>query len=402
MRREHVTDVTSVRREFGEAILVSDMGGFSRLTRQYGILHVAGLILQMRQLFRLACEAHQAEMFWTGADNCFALFPSSAHAFEAAMACADLTHKFNALVPDEAFHIQLSGTSIVCEGVVIEDSRQGRLVGERVDHAFRLAEHVAADGAMLLSEGVYAQVVDDPNFQDATFSRQVDGQSTYYAVTGGWRRDRVPLHSLADLAPLMAEPSSAVGEQFVRDVLRRFGMARTERQGLDRRLIKTFVQEGVAVVLGLDVDAIRHAYGSSGALAWAQRLAAMTAAIVERHGGFAVEEALYLFPNERQGFTAILDLQELMDTFIISIAAHAGSLLIVPDTDVHWGDPVNTASKLAEDVASRGEVFITESIYQQIQNHPATDAVTFRRRLFTASRIELPCFQIVKKSDETS
>lgn len=126
-------------------------------------------------------------------------------------------------------------------------------------------------------------------------------------------------------------------------------------------------------------------------------MAADTTPIVERHGGVAVEETLYIFPDEMRSFTAILELQELMGKFVTGIAAHAGQLLVVPDTNVHWGDPVNTASKLAEDVASHGEVFITESIYHQIRSHPAANSVTFRQQSFAISRIELPCFQILKK-----
>jgi len=37
----------------------------------------------------------------------------------------------------------------------------------------------------------------------------------------------------------------------------------------------------------------------------------------------------------------------------------AGNLLYIPGTDIHWGDPVNTSSKLAEDTASNGEFFVT-------------------------------------------
>ncbi len=396
MRQEVDTDAPIIGYEPGKAVFVSDMGGFSRLTRQHGILHVASLIIQMQHLFRLACDDYQAEIFWTCADNCFALFPSSAHALEAAMACADLTHKFNSLVSDAAFQIELSGVSIVCEGAVYQEPDTGQPFGETVDLAFHLAEDIANDGAMLLAEQAYAQVASDPRFQDVTFTRQFDGQSAYYAVTGALHRDRVPLHSLADLIPLTTEPPPAMSEQFIRDVLRRPGMAPTERQHLDRLLIERFMQEGVAVVLGLDVAAIRQAYGPSGAVAWARQLAATTAPIIERHGGFAVEVALYVFPNGVQSFAAILELQELMGEFITGIAAHAGQLLIVPDTVVHWGDPVNTASKLAEDVASQGEVYITESIYHQIQSHPSANTMTFRQQSFAISRIELPCFQILK------
>ena len=34
-----------------KAVLVSDMSGFTRLTRQCGIIHFTGLIMQMRHLF---------------------------------------------------------------------------------------------------------------------------------------------------------------------------------------------------------------------------------------------------------------------------------------------------------------------------------------------------------------
>jgi len=33
---------------------------------------------------------------------------------------------------------------------------------------------------------------------------------------------------------------------------------------------------------------------------------------------------------------------------------HSGLLLFVPGTDIHWGDPVNTSSKLGQDTAKDG------------------------------------------------
>jgi len=40
-----------------------------------------------------------------------------------------------------------------------------------------------------------------------------------------------------------------------------------------------------------------------------------------------------------------------------------GSLLYVKGTDIHWGDPVNTSSKLGQDIAKNGEFFVTENVY---------------------------------------
>ena len=46
---------------------------------------------------------------------------------------------------------------------------------------------------------------------------------------------------------------------------------------------------------------------------------------------------------------------------------HTGSLFVVKDTNIHWGDPVNTASKLGEDLAVDGQVIITSAIKEAVE-----------------------------------
>ena len=41
-------------------------------------------------------------------------------------------------------------------------------------------------------------------------------------------------------------------------------------------------------------------------------------------------------------------------------------MLIIPGTDVHWGDPVNTASKLGQDVASGGQLLISAAAHDEL------------------------------------
>jgi adenylate cyclase len=50
---------------------------------------------------------------------------------------------------------------------------------------------------------------------------------------------------------------------------------------------------------------------------------------------------------------------DLAEQIYLSVGIDYGRLLLVEDVDF-FGDPVNTASKLGEDLASRAEVLITE------------------------------------------
>lgn len=41
---------------------------------------------------------------------------------------------------------------------------------------------------------------------------------------------------------------------------------------------------------------------------------------------------------------------------------HHGQMLFIEGTDIHWGDPVNTSSKLGQDIATEGEILIMPTV----------------------------------------
>jgi class 3 adenylate cyclase len=67
------------------AVLVSDMSGFSRITRDHGIVHFLGMIRRMEQLCAPAIAAHGGHLVKIVADNMFATFPSAQAAVDAAL-----------------------------------------------------------------------------------------------------------------------------------------------------------------------------------------------------------------------------------------------------------------------------------------------------------------------------
>jgi class 3 adenylate cyclase len=46
---------------------------------------------------------------------------------------------------------------------------------------------------------------------------------------------------------------------------------------------------------------------------------------------------------------------------------HYGECLNIDKTDILFGDPINTASKLGMDIAEEGEIYISTNIYDKVR-----------------------------------
>ena len=76
---------------------------------------------------------------------------------------------------------------------------------------------------------------------------------------------------------------------------------------------------------------------------------------------------------------------DLSEQIYLSVGIDCGRLLLVGDRDF-FGDPVNTASKLGEDLAVRAEVLITERALEQSNFKPPDQA---ERMVARISEIEI-------------
>jgi len=77
-------------------------------------------------------------------------------------------------------------------------------------------------------------------------------------------------------------------------------------------------------------------------------------------------------------------------------ACHTGEVLWIDDTNIHWGSPVNFSSKLAEDLAQEGEIWITEDTYQLVRDDPAFNALQLRvtPRVLATDKDQFSCVQL--------
>lgn len=56
---------------------------------------------------------------------------------------------------------------------------------------------------------------------------------------------------------------------------------------------------------------------------------------------------------------------------------------------MHWGDPVNTSSKLGEDHATDGDFLITQAVYDAIRDVPSFRALTYTPGETVMSKVSL-------------
>ena len=74
-------------------------------------------------------------------------------------------------------------------------------------------------------------------------------------------------------------------------------------------------------------------------------------------------------------------------------------MIFVPGTDVHWGDPVNTSSKLGQDIAKDGEILITTSVYKSVAHTALFKDAQFAPRKYIKSRVEFTCYAVHMSSN---
>ena len=102
--------------------------------------------------------------------------------------------------------------------------------------------------------------------------------------------------------------------------------------------------------------------------------------VIQAHGGKVVKEwaddIFAVFPSSKAGLTCAMNMQKRLqemnagkpeeDTFTICVGLAKGEILFL-EREI-FGDAVNMASKLGEDLASSDDILLSESVYEDVQN----------------------------------
>jgi class 3 adenylate cyclase len=166
------------------------------------------------------------------------------------------------------------------------------------------------------------------------------------------------------------------------------------------RIWDQFGTEGAAFISDMaSFSSTSRKLGVSHFLKMIHRARLIIEPIIESNGGtllkFDADNCYAYFEKTDDAIRASFDVNaaifaandnfDLSEQIYLSVGIDCGRLLLVGDRDF-FGDPVNTASKLGEDLAVRAEVLITERALEQSKFKPPEQA---ERMVARISEIEI-------------
>ena len=169
--------------------------------------------------------------------------------------------------------------------------------------------------------------------------------------------------------------STNLSKQF-QDLLLRFSQAEEldVRKDIEKKLWEQFGEEHAVFVLDMSgFSLLTRKYGIVHYLSMVKRMQLTTEPIIESFGGSVVkyeaDNCFALFPTPLSAINAAVAMQHAFQAsnmltsddldIYISCGIDYGRILVVENRDC-FGDAVNRASKLGEDVAAAGDVLVTK------------------------------------------
>lgn len=196
-------------------------------------------------------------------------------------------------------------------------------------------------------------------------------------------------------------------ERKFQDLLLRFSKETTDagRHEIEERLWQDYGTERVVFVLDMSgFSLLTRKYGIIHYLSMVRRMQLTAEPIVKTYGGsllkFEADNCFAVFPDTLSAIHAAIAMQlafrssNLLTTedFDISISCGIdfGKVLIVGNEDC-FGDAVNRACKLGEDVATSGDILVTKDAMQTIENK---SEFRLREMNISVSGINIPAYAI--------
>ena len=184
-----------------------------------------------------------------------------------------------------------------------------------------------------------------------------------------------------------------------------------ERQKIEHSLWDEFGAEYAVFVLDMSgFSLLTRKYGIVHYLSMVRRMQMTTEPIVRSYGGFMIkyeaDNCFAVFPEPLSAVNAAIAMQHAFSAenlltsedldIHISCGIDYGKILIVGREDC-FGDPVNRASKMGEDLAVAGEILVTKEAMQMI---PATAGIKAREMNVSISGITIPAYRIEYRKQE--
>lgn len=186
--------------------------------------------------------------------------------------------------------------------------------------------------------------------------------------------------------------------------------AREERHKIEGALWETFGAEYAVFVLDMSgFSLLTRKYGVVHYLSMVRRMQLTTEPIIKSYDGIMIkyeaDNCFAVFPDPLSAVNAAIAMQHAFSAanlltsedldIHISCGIDYGKILLIGQQDC-FGDPVNRASKIGEDLAAAGEILITKEAMDKI---PAEAGIKYREMNVSISGIVIPAYAIEYRSE---
>lgn len=184
---------------------------------------------------------------------------------------------------------------------------------------------------------------------------------------------------------------------FARPQLEEYARASLERRWeIEQEIWSIYGQEYAVLVLDMSgFSLLTQRHGIIFYLSMVRRMQQVVAPLTARHGGrivkFEADNAFAVFKTVQSAVETAKEIHAFFaaenhpEKIRVSIGIDYGKVLMVDDIDV-FGNPVNRASKLGEDIAEAGETLITSEAFALI---PENANITGKHTPMTISGIAI-------------
>ena len=183
-----------------------------------------------------------------------------------------------------------------------------------------------------------------------------------------------------------------------------------ERNSIEEALWGDYGAEVAVFVLDMSgFSLLTRKYGIVHYLSMVRRMQLTTEPIVKSYSGFMIkyeaDNCFAVFPDPLSAVNAAIEMQQAFtasnllttDDLDIHIACGIdyGKILIIGHEDC-FGDPVNRASKIGEDLAAAGEILITKEALEMI---PEEAGIKAQEMSVSISGITIPAYRIEYRNE---
>src|SRR6266545_3820527 len=208
--------------------------------------------------------------------------------------------------------------------------------------------------------------------------------------------------------------STSISENFQQQLL---GYSQTEglneRREIEEKLWTQYGAEYAVFVLDMSgFSLLTRKYGIVHYLSMVRRMQLTTEPIVKSYGGFMIkyeaDNCFAVFPDPLSAVNAAIAMQHAFSAanlltsedldIHISCGIDYGKILIIGHEDC-FGDPVNRASKIGEDLAAASEILITKEAMQMI---PVEAGIKAHEMSVSISGITIPAYMIEYRNEDDS